>query len=143
MHTRWLATALVVVACSGASFAAGRATQGAVVGATYASRSGMTIKLLLDRSTLDTGAVDIGEITFPAGSDSGDHPHGATEIFYVLDGELEHVVNGQSTMLSPGMVGFVKPPDRVRHKTAVETKALVIWVPGGEAERIVRNWTRR
>jgi len=127
---------------SAASFAAGRATQSAGA-ATYVSGSGMEITVLLDASTLGAGDVDIAEITFPAGSDSGDHPHGSTEIFYVLSGELEHVVNGESTMLRPGMVGFVRPPDRVRHRTKAETKALVIWTPGGEAQRIVRTWKRR
>lgn len=127
---------------SAASFAAGRATQspGAT---TYVSGSGMEIKVLLDESTLGAGDVDIAEITFPAGSDSGDHPHGSTEIFYVLSGELEHIVNGESTMLRPGMVGFVRPPDRVRHRSKSQTKALVIWAPGGEAQRIVRTWKRR
>ena len=127
---------------SAASLAAGRATQSAGA-ATYVSGSGMEITVLLDESTLGAGDVDIAEITFPAGSDSGDHPHGSTEIFYVLSGELEHVVNGESTMLRPGMLGFVRPPDRVRHRTKAETKALVIWTPGGEAQRIVRTWKRR
>jgi hypothetical protein len=35
---------------------------------------------------------------------------------HVLEGELEHVVNGKSYRLQPGMVGYVRPPDRVRHK---------------------------
>ncbi|MEZ5316442.1 MAG: cupin domain-containing protein [Vicinamibacterales bacterium] len=142
---RSLLVALFVVS-SVASFAAGRTSQDARpsnVGATFVSGSGMSIKVLLDASTLGASDLDIAEITFPAGSDSGDHPHGSTETFYVLSGELEHVVNGVSTTLRPGMVGFVRPPDRVRHRTAVETKALVIWTPGGEAARIVRNWTRR
>ena len=41
-----------------------------------------------------------------------------TEIFYVLEGELEHVVNGESHTLMPGMLGYVKPPDRVNHIVA-------------------------
>jgi quercetin dioxygenase-like cupin family protein len=138
-----LAGTLVLTACA-VSFAAGRSTQvTSTAGATFASGSGMEIKVLLDQGTLGAQDIDIAEITFPAGTDSGDHPHGATEIFYVLSGELEHIVNGESTTLRPGMVGFVRPPDRVNHKTSVETKALVLWVPGGEAQRIVRNWKRR
>lgn len=138
--TRTVLVGSLLVLASAASFAAGRATQAP---ATYVSGGGMEIKVLLDESSLGTGDIDIAEITFPAGTDSGDHPHGSTEIFYVLSGELEHIVDGESTMLRPGMVGFVRPPDRVRHRTTAETKALVLWVPGGEAQRIVRNWTRR
>jgi len=85
--------------------------------------------------------VELGELTFPAGADSWDHAHGSTEIFYVLSGELEHVVNGRSTLLKPGAVGFVRPPDKVRHKTgSAGAKALVIWAPGGEAARVTSRW---
>ena len=36
-------------------------------------------------------------------------------------------------MLRPGMAGFVKPPDRVRHKTGpAGAKVVVVWVPGEE-----------
>jgi hypothetical protein len=61
--------------------------------------------------------------------------------FYVLEGELEHVVNGRSVMLSPGMVGTVRPPAMVRHKTsAAGARALVIWAPGGEVARVTARW---
>jgi len=43
-------------------------------------------------------------MTFPPGTNSSEHPHGVTEIFYVLEGELEHIVNGDSHMLTPGML---------------------------------------
>lgn len=39
---------------------------------------------------------------FPPNADSGDHTHGAIEMFYVLSGQLEHVVNGKSYVLGPG-----------------------------------------
>lgn len=140
---RRLAGAAAVLAACALSYTLGLASQAPIAGGTFVAGSGLTIKVLADATTLGSGELDIAEITFPAGTDSGDHPHGSTEIFYVLSGELEHVVNGQTTMLRPGMVGFVRPPDRVRHRTAVETRALVLWVPGGEAARIVRNWQRR
>ena len=38
--------------------------------------------------------VEIVELTFPANSDSGDHRHAVTETFYLLEGELDQVVNG-------------------------------------------------
>ena len=48
--------------------------------------------------------IDVGVMTFPPGTNSSEHPHGVTEIFYVLEGELEHIVNGDSHMLTPGML---------------------------------------
>jgi hypothetical protein len=43
--------------------------------------------------------------------------------------------------LSPGMVGTVRPPAQVRHKTGASgAKTLVIWVPGGEIARVTSRW---
>jgi quercetin dioxygenase-like cupin family protein len=103
---------------------------------------GAELRLLLDKENLKGTELEIGELTLPAGLDSGEHAHGALEVFYVLSGELEHVVNGKSEILKPGMVGFVRPPDNVRHKVPGTTpvKTLVIWVPGGEAGRVTGRW---
>ena len=111
-------------------------------GVTYRSPSGTTLRLLLDESNVGPEA-SVGEITFPPNLDSGDHKHGSIEMFYVVSGELEHVVNGKSEILKPGMAGYVKPPDSVRHKTgAAGAKAVVIWVPGDEAKKIAARWTK-
>ena len=112
-------------------------------GVTYRAASGTTLRLMLDESNVGPG-VSVGEIVFPPNLDSGDHQHGAIEIFYVISGELEHVVNGKSEILKPGMTGYVKPPDTVRHKTgSAGAKAVVIWVPGDEAKKIVARWTQQ
>src|SRR3954470_13225066 len=76
-------------------------------GVTYRSPSGTTLRLMLDESNVGPD-VTVGEIVFPPNLDSGDHKHDAIEIFYVLSGELEHVVNGKSEILKPGMAGYVK-----------------------------------
>jgi quercetin dioxygenase-like cupin family protein len=111
-------------------------------GAIYRAPSGLTLRLPLDANT-SLAEVTVGEMTFPPNLDSGDHSHGAIEMFYVLSGELEHIVNGQSELLRPGMVGYVKPPDKVRHKTgAAGATAVVIWAPAEEAARIVSRWTK-
>jgi quercetin dioxygenase-like cupin family protein len=116
--------------------------QSGTQGVTYRSPGGTTLRLMLDQSNVGK-EVSVGEITFPPNVDSGEHAHGAIEIFYVLSGELEHVVNGTSQILKPGMAGYVKPPDRIRHKTgAAGAKAVVIWVPGDEAQRIIARWTK-
>jgi quercetin dioxygenase-like cupin family protein len=111
-------------------------------GTTYRSPSGATLTLMLDDSNVGP-EVTVGELTFPANTDSGEHTHGAIEMFYVLSGELEHVVNGKSQILKPGMVGYVKPPDRIRHKTGpAGAKVVVIWVPGDEGKKIAARWTK-
>lgn len=110
--------------------------------ATYRSPGGTTLKLLLDDSNVGAEAT-VGELTFLPNANSGDHAHGSIEIFYVLSGELEHVVNGKSEILKPGMAGYVKPPDMVRHKTGPSgAKVIVIWIPGDEAKRIVARWRK-
>jgi quercetin dioxygenase-like cupin family protein len=110
----------------------------------WVSPSGTRLRMLVDKATLGGEEVELGEITFAPNGDSGDHVHGSTEIFYVLEGELEHVVNGKSYRLQPGMVGYVRPPDRVRHKVGPGgARALVIWAPGDEAGRITAGrWKR-
>jgi hypothetical protein len=106
--------------------------------------SGTVIKMLLDASNLGTGEVEVGEITFPAvSSPTAGHRHGATEIFYIIEGVLGHVVNGVEHRLEPGMVGVVKPADEVMHRVLVApVRAVVIWVPGGEGNRVqpAENW---
>lgn len=109
---------------------------------TYRSPSGSTLRLILSDANLGT-EVSMGELTIPPNSDSGEHTHGAIEILYVLAGELEHSVNGKTEILTPGMAGFVRPPDKIRHKTgAAGAKILVVWVPGQEARRIVARWQK-
>lgn len=109
-------------------------------------RSGLAIKMLVERSNLGSGEVELGEITFPAGSEpTSGHTHGSTEIFYVLEGVLMHVVNGREYRLTPGMVGIVRPGDEVMHAVPGDApvKALVIWAPGGEAARIAPGFRER
>lgn len=111
-------------------------------GVTYRSPGGSTLRLILSDSNVGP-EISLGEMTFPPNSDSGDHAHGAIEIFYVLSGELEHVVNGTSQILKPGMVGYVKPPDKIRHKTgSAGAKVVVMWVPGAEGSRIASRWKK-
>jgi quercetin dioxygenase-like cupin family protein len=111
-------------------------------GTTYRSPGGTTLRLMLDDSNVGPD-VTLGEMIFPPNQDSGDHQHGAIEMFYVVSGELEHVVNGVSQVLKPGMSGFVKPPDKVRHKTGpAGAKVVVVWVPGAEGKKIAARWAR-
>lgn len=113
------------------------------VGPIYQSASGTKLRVLMDAAAIGGTEVEVGELTFVPNSDSGDHQHGVTETFYVLDGELEHIVNGKGAKLGPAMTGTVRPPDKVRHKTGpAGARALVIWAPGGEIARITARWKR-
>ena len=108
--------------------------------------SGTSIKMMLDATNLGSGEIEVAEITFPVGANaSAGHRHGAMEIFYVVEGVLGHVVNGEEHRIEPGMVGVVKPGDEVIHRVLGDepVKAVVIWVPGGEGDRIApaERWT--
>lgn len=140
MPARFTVSLAIVLACASLS---GDAGAGLPQDRVFTAPSGITLKLLLDDTNVGP-EISMGEMTFPPNLDSGDHRHGAIEIFYVLSGELEHVVNGQSQILKPGMSGFVKLGDRVRHKTGPggPVKTLVIWVPGAEADKIAARWKR-
>ena len=109
--------------------------------------NGFAIKMLVERSNLGGGEVEIGEITFPVGSGQTrrSHVHGTVEIFYVLSGELDHIVNDESHLLTRGMVGIVRTGDSVVHRVVgtEPVKALVIWAPGGEIDGIARNLRER
>jgi quercetin dioxygenase-like cupin family protein len=108
--------------------------------------SGTVIKMLLDASNLGGAEIEVAEITFPAdASPSGGHRHGAMEIFYIVEGVLGHVVNGVEHRLEPGMAGVVRPEDEIVHRVLEgPVKAVVLWVPGGEGDRIQppERWTR-
>lgn len=137
---------VLIVAVFGAGVAVGARSQDmSLASAVYESPTGTTIRMLVDESNLGGTEIEIGEITFAPGANSGSHPHGSTEIFYVLSGELVHVVNGERHVLRPGMLGFVRPPDEVNHIVPGDeaVKALVIWAPGGEAARVLGNWKKR
>lgn len=82
MTTRTLTTLAILLA----SCAATAAAQAGKPGDTYRSPSGATLKLLLDDSNVGP-EVSVGELTFPPNADSGEHTHGAIEMFYVLSGE--------------------------------------------------------
>jgi len=142
MHRKSLLVLVLTAAAAG--LGGGALAQSVEKSTNWVSPSGTRLRMLVDEGTLGGGEVELGEITFAANADSGEHAHGSAEIFYVLESELEHIVNGKSHRLKPGMVGYVRPPDRVRHKVGPSgAKALVIWAPGGESGRITSgSWKR-
>lgn len=113
---------------------------------TLEGSNGLAIRVLIEAVNLGGGEVEIAEVTFPAGtSPARGHRHGAVEIFYILEGELDHVVNGETHRLVPGAVGVVRPGDEVIHRVASPgpVRALVIWAPGGEVDRLAPGFRVR
>ena len=93
------------------------------------------IKVLIEESNFGEKGVEIAEIYFPPGYQDIAHMH-QLEILYVLEGELDHIVNGVSHILTPGMLGIVKEPDLVVHRSNSENgvRVLVIWPYGKEIQ---------
>ena len=115
----------------------------ASAGTRLLEKGDIDIRMLLEASNLGGEEIEIGEITLPVSyGQGGNHRHGRMEIFYVLAGRLGHTVNGEAHILEPGMVGVVRVGDSVAHAVLSDepVKALVIWLPGGEADRLIAEF---
>jgi quercetin dioxygenase-like cupin family protein len=130
-------TAVSVVAVAGRIAAEGQSA----TPKTFMSPGGTQLRVLVDAASLGGTEVEMAELTFAANSDSGDHRHAVTETFYVLEGELEQVINDKPVKLGPGMVASIRATDTVRHKSGPNgAKVLVVWAPGGEIARVTARW---
>ncbi|PCI21087.1 hypothetical protein COB64_01040 [Candidatus Wolfebacteria bacterium] len=95
----------------------------------------VSIKMLVEQPD-----VEIGELYLAEAYGSGAlHTHGVNEYIYVTSGELGHTIDGKLHVLKPGMVGVVKPGQQVGHSVLSKgpVKALIVWVPGGEASKLL------
>jgi quercetin dioxygenase-like cupin family protein len=103
--------------------------------------AGSEWKLLLNESNLGGKEMEMVEVTLAPGTTVGSHTHGSLEVIYVLSGTYDHEVNGKRYELTAGMVGIVRPGDHVRHlvPNSGPAKLLIMWVPGGEAARVLRQ----
>lgn len=100
-------------------------------------------KVLVEASNLGGSEVEVAEIFIPPNYEGAAHVHGL-EIFYILEGELHHIVNGETSILKPGMIGIVRAPDKVVHKVPESgLRALLIWPGGGEIGPIAEAWKVR
>ena len=102
------------------------------------------IKILLEEASLGSQGTEIAEIFFPPGFKGTTHLH-ELEIIYVLEGELDHIVNGESHILKPGMIGVVRKPDLVVHRTNSPegVRTLVIWPLGKEVDGFESSGMRK
>jgi quercetin dioxygenase-like cupin family protein len=134
-------TLFFVVGCT-TSFVVGRTMQAPAPGPQLTSATRGGLRMLLDKRGLGGPEVSVGERSYPANYESPEHTHQSIEIIYVLSGEFQHVINGQTHVLTAGMLGFVKPGDKVKHKTGPKgpARTLMVWVPGGDGERLAADW---
>ena len=140
--TRIIAGVATIAVLAIGAVAAGIAHQAqAPEGKVFVSPGGAKLRVLVDAASLGGSEVEMAELTFAANSDSGDHRHAVTETFYVLEGELEQVINNKPVKLGPGMVASIRATDTVRHKSGPNgAKVLVVWAPGGEIARVTARW---
>jgi quercetin dioxygenase-like cupin family protein len=131
------------LACS-VSFALGLAAQSPAPapGAQLTSVTRGSLRMLLDAPQLGGSQVAVGERSYPPNYQSAEHGHKSIELLYVLSGRFTHEVNGRAHVLTPGMLGVVKPGDKVRHRTDATGPAtvLMIWVPGNDGTELARGW---
>jgi quercetin dioxygenase-like cupin family protein len=139
-RTRFGLVVLFIIAC-GSAFLVGRTMQAPERGPMLTSPARGGLQMLLDAPQLGGSEVSVGERTYLPNYESAEHTHQSIELIYVLSGEFQHVVNGETHVLKAGNLGFVKPGDKVRHKTgAVGAKTLMIWVPGTDGTNLARDW---
>jgi quercetin dioxygenase-like cupin family protein len=131
---------LFLVSC-GTAFLIGRAAQAPAPGPQLTNSSRGGLRMLLDAPQLGGPEVAAGERSYPANYQSAEHTHQSIEIIYVLSGEFQHEINGQTHVLKTGTLGFVKPGDKVRHKTgSLPARTLMVWVPGADGTELAKGW---
>ena len=129
---------VVAAVCVAGTLAYARQTPAAKV---FTSPTGAQLKVLVDAAALGGTEVEVAELTLMPNSDSGDHQHGVTETFYVLEGDMQQVINGKPVSLTPGMAASIRATDHVQHKAGPKgAKVLVVWAPGGEIARVTSRW---
>ena len=101
------------------------------------------IKVLLEEANFKDTKVEVAEIYFPPGYQDIAHMH-ELELLYVLEGKLDHIVNGKSHILMPGMLGIVSEPDLVVHRSDSDygARVLAIWPNGKEVKAIKEEGLR-
>ncbi len=100
------------------------------------------VTILIDQHLGGTTELTLGYLVVPPGVDVPNHIHQSTETFYMLSGEMEQTSEGKVQTLTAGMACLVPANTTTRHtvKSKDPVHALVIWTPGGEEERITKEW---
>jgi quercetin dioxygenase-like cupin family protein len=103
------------------------------------------LRVVIDQHLGGTKDVTVADLVIPPGVDVPDHVHKSTEIFYIISGELEQTSEGKVQKLTAGMACLVPANTTTHHKVTSKepVHALVIWVPGGEEQRVVEGWQKK
>lgn len=77
-------------------------------------------------------------------SESAYHFHESQEIFYILDGTYrqEFYSPRQTYTYGPGDIAVIREGDLVRHIALTDVKAVAVWAPGGEVNRLQGFWEK-
>jgi quercetin dioxygenase-like cupin family protein len=116
---RWLAGSLIVVAAFGA-------------GVLYAQNTGLQ-RTIIERADVSVPGREavIARVEIAPGAKAGRHTHPGDEISYVMDGELELMVEGKETRIVKAGEAFVIPAGvkhDARNPGSIPTKLLGIYV---------------
>ena len=113
------------------------------------SGGGDQLQLLLSTNGLSGDGIEIARLTLPGGDGKfcsekscRPHQHPVDEIFYVVSGQLEHIVENERLVVGPGMLA-VAPKDRNVFHNVVSTEplvVLVIWLATGEFDRLIEHY---
>ena len=73
---------------------------------------------------IHTENVTIGHVSIDMGATLPEHSHIHEQITYIVDGELEMIINGQTTILQAGMSAII--PSNIKHSAKAITNCKVI-----------------
>jgi quercetin dioxygenase-like cupin family protein len=106
------------------------------------------IRVLAERCVLGSSEIEVAEVTqqpYRQPEHVPYHFHASHELWYVLEGTLRHEFkNPRATYhYKPGQVAIVRAGDHVKHIAETPLRAVVVWAPGGEVNRLAQSplWT--
>ncbi len=117
--------------------------------ATSGGGDGLRLQLLLSFETIGSDGLEIAHLTLPGGDGvtcankpCQAHQHPVDEIMFVLQGQLEHVVEGDAQIIAPGMLAVAPRNRNVAHNVLSEEplEVLIVWPATGEFDRLVRHY---
>ena len=105
----------------------------------YSQDGGETMVFLATADDTD-GRVSIYDSVLPEGNSAPWHYHEIDdEIFYVVSGEVEFGVADKTLIATAGDLVIAGPKVRRRFKALVDSRMVVVNVPGGPSEGFLRD----
>jgi quercetin dioxygenase-like cupin family protein len=78
---------------------------------------------------IDSASMTFGHYAFDAGSTIDEHRHPQEEVWHIVDGELEIMIDGVTECAGPGFVAIVPPDTRHAVRAMTDGKAIVADYP--------------